>query len=725
MMFTRLILAISLFLIPFQAQDLKERLWEAAREGKTEEVGQVLDRGADPNAATRYGVTALHYAADRGYLETVRLLLSRGADPNAADSFYGATPLVWSLSNGHREVATLLVQKGAKDVGQALGAAIQSGDQALFEACLASSHLDDASKTNGLRIARRNHAQSMVDKLLAAGAKEEVVREEVPFSADELDRFPGKYRNEENGLVIQVDRDGDQLFAHWKGQTRTPLTSYGEGQTAGAEGDWRMNFSGRGGIVERVLLMGPGGNQLFSPVSDAELAELAALEERARERAAEYVENAPDRSAAPSQPWSSFRGYRASGYSDGQDLPTNWNLESGQNVLWKTPIPGVSTSSPSIAGGRVFLTTAYSSRGDEAIRTGLYGDVKPVEDLSEHNWKLYGLDLRTGEILWERLVHKGIPGVKRHTKSSQANSTPATDGKNVVVLFGTVGILADYDVDGKLLWKKDLGVLNSGWFYNADYEWGHASSPVIYRDAVLVQADIQGDSFLAAFRLSDGKELWRTPRDEIPTWGTPTIYEGATGPEVVTNGPTIRSYDPRDGKLLWHLAPNSEITVGTPVIHQNLIIITAGYPPVRPIYAVKAGSRGDLSLPEGEESSRNIAWSRSRGGTYIPTPLAYQGYLYLNANNGRLTCYDAATGEQIYRARIGGTGGSFAASPIASDGHLFFTSEDGSIFVAKAGPVYEDIARNEMNEVIMATPAISEKTLVVKTVGHVYGIARK
>ena len=476
-------------------------------------------------------------------------------------------------------------------------------------------------------------------------------------------------------------------------------------------------------MVEQLLVASQAGNQPFTPVSDAELAEFARLEARALKRANDYSAG-EDSPAHQNRTWGSFRGQQAAGFLDGQDLPLTWNVESGQNVRWKTPVPGIATSSPVAWENRVFVTTAHGESADTTFRTGLYGDVAPVEDLSEHSWKLYSIDLGTGRIVWEQLVHKGIPLVKRHPKSSQANSTPTTDGRNVVVLFGSIGILANFDFDGKLLWKKDLGILNSGWFYNADYEWGHSSSPVIYRDSVIVQSDVQGQSYLAAFRLADGEEIWRSERDEIPTWGTPTVYEGPTGSEVVTNGTTIRGYDPTDGKLLWWLAPNSEVTVGTPIIHENLIIVTAGYPPVRPIYAVRPGSRGNLSLPEGAESSSSIAWSRSRGGTYIPTPIAYRGYLYMNANNGRLTCYDASNGEQIYRARIGGTGGSFAASPVASDGKLFFSAEDGTIYVAKAGPIYEDLAQNEMGEVIMASPAISNRTLVVRTLGHLYGIGK-
>lgn len=260
-----------------------------------------------------------------------------------------------------------------------------------------------------------------------------------------------------------------------------------------------------------------------------------------------------------------------------------------------------------------------------------------------------------------------------------------------------------------LLWKHPL-------------KWGHASSPVVYEDLVIVQADVHKGSFLAAYEVATGKEVWRTARDEIPTWGSPTVYRGPPRPEVITNGTTIRAYDPRTGRLLWWLGPNSEITVATPVAADGLVFVTAGYPPVRPIYAIRPGGSGDLSLPDGKTSSEWVAWSHDRGGTYIPTPIVYEDQLYTLDNNGRVVSYRAGSGEVIYCARVGGIGGSYAASPVAADGRLFFTSETGEVHVVRAGPRYEELARNEMHEVCMATPAISDGLLVIRTLNHLYGI---
>jgi outer membrane protein assembly factor BamB len=212
------------------------------------------------------------------------------------------------------------------------------------------------------------------------------------------------------------------------------------------------------------------------------------------------------------QNWPSFRGPNGSGVADGYPAPVKWNTTSGESVLWKTPIPGIAVSSPIVWGDLVFVSTAVSSDPKATIRTGLYGDVEPVSDMSKHSWRLFALDKRTGKVVWERVAYEGIPRTKRHPKSSQASPTPVTDGRHVVVSFGSQGLYA-YSVNGDLLWKRDLGVLNAGWFYDPDYEWGVGSSPIIWKNSVIVQCDIQKNSFIAAFDVATGEPLWRTPRE--------------------------------------------------------------------------------------------------------------------------------------------------------------------------------------------------------------------
>ena len=422
-------------------------------------------------------------------------------------------------------------------------------------------------------------------------------------------------------------------------------------------------------------------------------------------------------------PWPAFRGANAAGVGDGQGVVAEWDAATGKNIRWKTPVPGLATSSPIIWGDRVIVVTAASDQ-DKSFRTGLYGDTKPVEDLSIHSYRVYALDRATGKVVWEREVFQGPPITKRHTKSSQANSTPVTDGRHIVAVFGSIGLMVCYDMDGTLMWKKEIGVVDSGWFLDPSYQWGHSSSPVIYKSSVIVQADQARGSFIAAFDLANGRELWRTARpDEVSTWATPTILPGPKGDELVTNGTKVRGYDPATGKLLWTLTPNSEIAIGTPVVYRDMAIVTAGYPPVRPVYAVRAGARGDISLAPGRSSSDAIAWSHDRDGTYISSPIVYRGQLYTLNNNGILTAYNADTGERLYRARVGG-GGAFSASPIAADGKLYLASEDGDVFVVQAGPEYVELAHHTMGEVIMASPAISDGLLFIRTLGHVWAIGQ-
>lgn len=420
------------------------------------------------------------------------------------------------------------------------------------------------------------------------------------------------------------------------------------------------------------------------------------------------------------QNWPQFRGPGAAGVAEGKKAPVEWDAEKSVNVLWKTAIPGLAHSSPIVWANKIFITTAVTSGAKDETRFGLFGDVEPVKDDPKHTWKVYALDKQTGKILWERTAYEGLPKVKRHPKSTHSDSTPATDGKYLIALFGSEGLFA-YDLQGKLLWKQDLGILDSGWFYDPDYQWEHGSSPIIYKNLVIVQADIQKNSFIAAYDLKTGKMVWKTIREEIPSWGTPTVYEGTNHAELVTNGSrAIRAYDPVTGKELWRLSPNSEVTAPTPFVAHDLIFVTSGYAPIQPIYAIRPGATGDISLKDGADSNQFIAWSKQRGGPYMPTPVVYGDYLYTCSNQGVLTAYNAKTGERIFQERLGGKGGAFTASPVASDGKLFLSSEDGDVFVVKAGPKYELLATNRVGEVMMATPAISDGMIIVRGLKHVF-----
>jgi len=340
----------------------------------------------------------------------------------------------------------------------------------------------------------------------------------------------------------------------------------------------------------------------------------------------------------PSEPgsgdWPSFRGRHAAGVAEGQRLPDSWDAEADTGLRFKVEIPGLAHSSPVIWGDRLFVTTAVSSHDDASFKHGLYGSGDASEDRSIHQWKVLCLDKKTGKLLWERTAYEGQPADKRHIKATYANSSPATDGRYVVALFGSVGLFA-FDMDGKPLWRKELGRLNVGAYDAPDYEWGSASSPILYGDLVIVQCDTQGDSFIAALDVKTGQTVWKTERDEPPSWGTPTVFDAAERHELVSNGSNfIRGYDPKTGKELWRLGGSSNITTPTPVFTDELIVVASGRRPVKPIFAIRPGARGDITLPEGKSSSESVAWSSTGRGPYMPTPLIYRDHLYVLNNNG-------------------------------------------------------------------------------------------
>jgi outer membrane protein assembly factor BamB len=423
--------------------------------------------------------------------------------------------------------------------------------------------------------------------------------------------------------------------------------------------------------------------------------------------------------------WPSFRGAQASGVADGQNLPDTWNVKTGENILWRMPIPGLAHSSPVVWGNRIFVTSAVSSDPKASFRPGLYGDGDASQDRSRHRFMLYALDKRSGKILWERVAHEGVPVDKRHIKSTYANSTPATDGRIVVAWFGSQGVHA-YDVNGRSLWKVDLGRVDMGAYDIPTYEWGPASSPIIWNNLVILQCDTQTDSFLLALDANTGKTVWKTEREELPSWGTPTIAMTAKGPELVTNASNfIRGYDPVTGKELWRLGRSSKITAPTPIFTDDVFVIASGRGPERPIFVVRANARGDLTLPEGKTDSEAIVWSRTGRGSYMPTPLSYKGILYVLSNNGLFDAYNLKTGAEVYRQRLSLVGSGFSASPVAADGKIYLSNEDGEILVVSAGDKFAQVATNSMGELIMATPAFSEGVMYVRSAQSLFAIGRK
>ena len=285
--------------------------------------------------------------------------------------------------------------------------------------------------------------------------------------------------------------------------------------------------------------------------------------------------------------WPGFRGLAAAGVANGQRLPEKWNGTTGAGIRWKVELPGLAHSSPIVWGDRVFVTTAISSRPGATFKPGLYGAGTASEDRTVHEWVVMAFDRRNGNLVWKETAYRGEPKEKRHIKATYANATPYTDGRYVVAFFGSQGLYA-FDMNGKPVWKKDLGVLNTGAYDLPEYEWGTASSPILYKDMVIVQCDTQGESFLLAADVRTGTTIWKTVREELPSWGTPNVYQPARGgaPELVTNASNyVRGYDPDTGVERWRLGGSSKITAPTPVFSDGLFIVASGRAPERPIFA--------------------------------------------------------------------------------------------------------------------------------------------
>ena len=417
------------------------------------------------------------------------------------------------------------------------------------------------------------------------------------------------------------------------------------------------------------------------------------------------------------QDWPSFRGEFARGIANDQNLPAEWDVESGKNIRWQAEIPGTGHSSPIVWGDRVFVTTAAGEEMTDLV-LGDEGGIELSTDTGFFSWRLYCLDKNSGEVLWSKEAYSGVPSAARHVKASQTNSTPVTDGRYVAAIFGAEG-LAVFDLEGEILWKKDLGVLDPGLFGDASSQWGYASSPIIFEDSLVVQVDRHKDSFVAAFGLTDGGQIWRVDRDEKPIWATPTLYSGPRGTElIVMGGDYDRGFDPRTGEELWRFARDYQVKTTTPLVAEGLIVLSGGYRG-KPLFALRTDRRGDLSLEEGQTSSENVAWVSEPGGPYTSTPIILDGVIYFVRNTGILTALDLQTGERLYRHRLGG---DFSASPVASDGKLFFPSEEGVVSVVRAAREPEVLASNDMGEPCMASPAISDGTLFIRTRSRLYAI---
>lgn len=415
--------------------------------------------------------------------------------------------------------------------------------------------------------------------------------------------------------------------------------------------------------------------------------------------------------------WPQFRGPGSRGVAaDDPRLPEIWSKTKG--VIWKTDVPGRGWSSPIVWGDKIIVTTVVREQPTAAPKPGLFVDFSENAPTDRHKWMVLCFDWETGEKVWEMIVESGTPTLPIHLKNSYASETPVTDGERICAYFGNLGLYC-FDMAGNKLWERKFELRKT------KRNYGLAASPALHGDRLFILNDNNEQSYIVALDKQTGKEIWRRNRDEPTTWASPLIWENEFRIEIVTMGVNLaRSYS-LAGDLLWELGPMSTTSVPTPYVAHGMVYLASGLPSSqeRPVYAVRAGAKGNVSLEKGESSNEYVAWVQRTAAPYVPSTIVYGDYHYTLLDGGFLTCHNAKTGEEVYeKQRIGSGTQSFTASPWAYNGKIFLLSENGDTFVVKAGSEYEELAINSLDEYSMASPAIHRNNLLIRTDSHLYRI---
>jgi len=424
------------------------------------------------------------------------------------------------------------------------------------------------------------------------------------------------------------------------------------------------------------------------------------------------------------QNWPSFRGPGATGVADGFPTRSSWNADSTagevEGVLWRAEIPGLGHSSPIVLGDCIYVASAIAEQGDAPLMVGRGGKSTAAADSGRQSWVVFCYNKKTGKELWRKTARQGDPKASRHMKATHANTSLATDGNKLVAFFGSEGLYC-YDLDGNLLWEKDLGVINISKY---GIGWGYSSSPVIHEDRIALVCDDPDNPFVVVLQLSDGKELWRASRKDVceRSWGTPMIHSSKQKTQLIINGwPWIMSYDLESGKEIWKIRGGGDNPVPTPFEANGWIYVTNAHGGKSPIYVVRPEATGDITPSIETPANEGVVWSVERGGSYLSTPVVYQDYLYLGNTNGSVRCFNAKTGEKLFQERLD-VGAGIISSLVAADGKIYCASENGMVYVLAAGPEFKLLSRNELGEPCFATPAISEGVLYFRTTGSLIAV---
>ena len=411
-----------------------------------------------------------------------------------------------------------------------------------------------------------------------------------------------------------------------------------------------------------------------------------------------------------------FRGVDGTGVAtDDPRLPAEWSKT--RNVVWTADVPGLAWSCPTVWNDRLFVTSVTSDQEQTKPQAGLYlgqGVREPEKGI--HHWLVFCFDIESGKELWRREAAAGPPTVPRHPKASYASETATTDGERLYALFGDVGLYC-YDFDGNLLWSHPIEAKKTF------FDYGAAASPVVHDGQVFVVYDNLEASWIAAFDAVTGEENWRVARDETHSWATPLVWSHPQRTEIVVPGKQRhRSYSLR-GDLLWEFdGKMSNLVIPSPFVAHDMCYIASGYvgDSHRPTFAIKPGGSGNLTPAGDYADSEFIGWYQGTSSSYNPSQIVYGDFLYTLYDQGFLTCHDATTGEQIYGKQRFSPSGSFTASPWAYNGMLFCLSEEGVTYVVKAGPEFELLQRNDLEELALSTPAVAQGRLFIRTASKIY-----
>lgn len=408
--------------------------------------------------------------------------------------------------------------------------------------------------------------------------------------------------------------------------------------------------------------------------------------------------------------WPQWRGPYANGVSRTAKPPVEWS--EATNIKWKVEIPGRGAATPVIWGDRVYLLTAVpvglSADAAHAARGG-------IEPRHVYRFVVLAIDRRDGKVVWERVATEERPHESTHPlNGTWASSSAATDGELVIAFFESRGLYA-YDMNGKLLWQKRFGekrVLS---------ETGEGTTPALYGNYVILVWDHQGESFIVVLDKRTGREIWRAERAELDTWSTPLVVEHDGRAQIVASGwSSLRSYDLETGKVVWHTTGLTPLTIPSPVAEDGMVIATAGFNGSS-LKAVRlADARGDIT------GTSAIAWSLDRDTPYSPSPLLFDGVLYLlKSNNGILSVFDAKTGKPHYRLQRLNDVPNMFSSPVGADGRVYFAGADGATLVIRHGPTFEILASNPLDDGFMASPALVDNEIYLRGNKHLYCIAEK